>query len=58
MTARKVKIKTRTILQSNGRQIALRSHVSKRGKLYWRRSLKVTTPQVEPFTELLRRLKK
>jgi len=31
------KLKVHTILQANGRQIVCRPHVSKRGKLYWRK---------------------
>jgi hypothetical protein len=56
--ATKQKVKKRVILGSNGRQIVLRSHVSKRGKLYWRKRVEPTAPQVEPYTALLRRLKK
>jgi hypothetical protein len=39
--------KHRTVLQSNGRQIFLRAHTSKRGKLYWRRRVEYS-PRLKP----------
>ena len=39
--------KRRTILQSNGRQIVLRAHISKRGNLYWRRKIGYS-PRLKP----------